>query len=131
MKLLLTLPLLSALVHARTPIAVTDDRVRLADRRSRRGGSRGPMHDAAAAALPTLPACHREGYVALFTKHNATITPPEGTTHGTTHGTTFGKDLITFGQAMGESMQMLQLRVLLRSLRRHEHAAREYPGSGL
>ena len=85
------------------------------------------MHDAAAAALPTLPACHREGYVALFTKHNATITPPEGTSHGTT----FGKDLITFGQAMGESMQMLQLRVLLRSLRRHEHAAREYPGSGL
>ena len=127
MKLLLTLPLLSALVHARTPIAVTDDLVRLADRRSRRGSSRGPMHDAAAAALPTLPACHREGYVALFTKHNATITPPEGTTHGTT----FGKDLITFGQAMGDSMQMLQLRVLLRSLRRHEHAAREYPGSGL
>ena len=120
---------MSALARARTPIAVTDDRVRLADRRSRREGSRGPMHmnDAAAAALPTLPACHREGYVALFTKHNATITSPEGTTHGTT----FGKELITFGQAMGESMQMLQLRVLLRSLRRHEHAAREYPGSGL
>ena len=84
------------------------------------------MHDAAAVALPRLPACHREGYVALFTKHNVTITPP-----GPERTSTVGKQLITFGQAMGESMQMLQLRVLLRSLRRHEHAAREYPGSGL
>ena len=124
---LLALRLVSALARARTEIVVTDDLVRLTDRRSRREAMNGP----AAVALPTLPTCHGEGYVAMFTKHNATITPPEGTTHGTTHGTTFGKDLITFGQAMGESMQMLQLRVLLRSLRRHEHAAREYPGSGL
>ena len=56
----------------------------------------------------------------MCTKHNATIiTPPERTTHGTT----VGKRWSTFGQTMGESMQMLQLRVLLRSLRRHEHVA--------
>ena len=115
MKLLLALRLVWVLARARTPIVVTDDLVRLTDRRSRREAMNGP----AAVALPTLPTCHGEGYVAMFTKHNATITPPEGTTHGTT----VGKKWSTFGQTMGESMQMLQLRVLLRSLRRHEHAA--------
>ena len=115
MKLDLALRLVWVLARARTPIVVTDDLVRLTDRRSRREAMNGP----AAVALPTLPTCHGEGYVAMFTKHNATITPPEGTTHGTT----VGKKWSTFGQTMGESMQMLQLRVLLRSLRRHEHAA--------
>ena len=65
-------------------------------------------------ALPTLPACDREGYVALFTKHHNVIT----------HNSTSGKAWVTFGQKMGEDMQHLQLRVLLRSLRRHENMCR-------
>ena len=75
MKLDLALRLVWVLARARTPIVVTDDLVRLTDRRSRREAMNGP----AAVALPTLLAC-REGYLAIFTKHNGTITPPERTT---------------------------------------------------
>ena len=88
------------------------------------------MNDPVAVALLTLPACHREGYLAMFTKHNGTITPPERTTVDARteskehHRRRKGKTWSTFGQTMGESMQMLQLRVLLRSLRRHEHTCR-------